>query len=35
MRERLRKLRKENGLSQAEMAKKLNVHQTAVSQLEQ
>lgn len=35
MRERLRKLRKENGLSQAEMAKKLNVHQTAVSQWEQ
>lgn len=35
MRERLKKLRKENHLSQAEFAKQLNVHQTAVSQWEQ
>lgn len=35
MREKLRQLRKEKALSQAEMANILNVHQTAVSQWEQ
>ncbi len=35
MREKLKQLRKEKNLSQAEIAKILNVHQTAVSQWEQ